>query len=300
MIWIPYIIVDAIFKSFLCSWPILVPFLLIIMFLIINKKKLKKEVGCDNSKLIMLSNSIKALVIILVLMIVTNRVWGPYLYKYILSLSLSNKQVEIEEKLEKKYNRNFTFVSKDELNVYDYDGFLEKPRFSTIYRFKDDDGVIAIVDYGKKSGYDYYESKRSKYEIEQSVYNYARKVNFDAEFYVFVDSPYQLIDYSSLNKKVSDDFVNDFILEKRESVSIQFISYTISDKKQKFILSFLKSNYNNNIDYSIVDYEVRIDDYKKIVNYYESDKIKNGIEGKDYELYQFDEELTYRRHYSLN
>ena len=45
--------------------------------------------------------------------------------------------------------------------------------YSVKYIFKDDDGVFAIVEYKKNYAHDWYEAKRNKYEIEQSIYDYA-------------------------------------------------------------------------------------------------------------------------------
>ena len=61
--------------------------------------------------------------------------------------------------------------------------------------------MMSIVNIkGHRHGVNYYELKRSKYKIEQSVYNYVCQTNFDIRFYVFVISPYELISSSGLGK----------------------------------------------------------------------------------------------------
>lgn len=47
---------------------------------------------------------------------------------------------------------------------------------------------------------DYYESKRSKYDIEKSIYEYAKKMGVNEEFYVFITLPFEKIIYSGIDK----------------------------------------------------------------------------------------------------
>ena len=290
---------DTIIKAFQYGYVILVPMILIIIFYSNKKRKIKNISNHDTSELMRLSNIVNALIIIVVLLVFTSRIWGPTLYKPIIAFSIANQESEIEEKLEKKYHRNFTFVSKDNI-IMEPDsgngvGQDINNDYSIIYRFADDDGVIAIVEYKKNSSFDHYESKRSKYEIEKSIYDYALQTGFNNEFYVFLTSPYESITYSRLDGEKSDNFILSFILEERNLDHIQFILMNQSEENKTFIKSALKSI---NMNFDVYEYIVTEKEYKRAVNFYESSEVKNGIEGKDYDIFDFNEdEEIYSTHY---
>ena len=284
---------DTIIKAFEYGYVILIPMILIITFFSIKKAKLKKRKirkipNHDSSELMRLSNIVNALIIIVVLLVFTSRIWGPPLYKHIIAFSIANQESEIEEKLEKKYNRNFTFVSKDDIitepDSGDVLGQDINNDYSIIYRFADDDGVIAIVEYKKNISFDHYESKRSKYEIEKSIYDYALQTGFYNEFYVFLTSPYE---YSRLDEEKSDNFILSFISEERNLDCIEFILTNQSEKNKTFIKSALKSIH---MHFDVYEYIVTEKEFKRAVNFYESSEVKNGIEGKDYDIFDFNED----------
>lgn len=279
---------DTIIKAFQYGYIILIPLLLIIIFYSNKKSKTKNISNHDSSELMRLSNIVNALIIIVVLLVFTSRIWGPTIYKPIIAFSIANQESEIEEKLEKKYHRNFTFVSKDEITIEPNSGYVLGQNinndYSIIYRFADDDGVIAIVEYKKNSPVDYYESKRSKYEIEKSIYDYALQTGFNNEFYVFLTSPYE---YSRLDEEKSDNFILSFISEERNLDCIEFILTNQSEENKTFIKSALKSIH---MHFDVYEYIVTEKEFKRAVNFYESSEVKNGIEGKDYDIFDFNED----------
>ena len=92
---------DTIIKAFQYGYVILVPMILIIIFYSNKKRKIKNISNHDTSELTRLSNIVNALIIIVVLLVFTSRIWGPPLYKHIIAFSIANQESEIEEKLEK-------------------------------------------------------------------------------------------------------------------------------------------------------------------------------------------------------
>ena len=50
--------------------------------------------------------------------------------------------------------------------------------------------------------------------------------------------------------------------------------------------------------FDVYEYIVTEKEYKRAVNFYESSEVKNGIEGKDYDIFDFNEdEEIYSTHY---
>ena len=113
---------DVIMKSFIYGWVILIPLIVIIIGLIIKMKRIKNSSNFDKIKLNIGYIIIGVLCCSLLCMMSTSRMWGPNFYKYIIGFSINGKQIEIEEKLEKKYNKNFTFIEQDEIKITDYAG----------------------------------------------------------------------------------------------------------------------------------------------------------------------------------
>lgn len=284
MIWVFIIIIENIIKSLQYAWFILVPVILIVIFLTIKKQRINKKNITEIKKI---SKIIYGLILVVFFAIFTVRTWGPNFYKIIIGFSICGKEKTVEQKLEKKYGRNFNYISRSKIVV-------EKDAASTLgqningdyyvkYIFKDDDGVIAIVEYKKNYQCDYYESKRSKYEIEKTVYDYAKTVNFDKNFYVYVESPSELIDNSNLNDKARDNF----ILEERNHSNIIFILTDQSDKNQDFIVSALKTIFDSDNYVYVYEHVVTEDEYERAVSFYNSISSQNGIAEYDYEE-QFD------------
>lgn len=283
-------IFDTILKAFTYGWIIIVPIILAIIILIILRKKIKK-----------FPLVITILSVILFLLIFTSRLWGPFFYKFIIGPQISNKENVIEEQLEKKYNRDFTFVSKDNIKI-DKDagrsvGQNIEYDYSIIYRFKDEDGVMAIVDYKKNSGWDYYEAKKSKYDIEKSIHDSAKKNGIKDKFYVFVTTDYEIIQESNLNEKrheqtiTSDGYRKYRITDDMEHDTIIIISTKKINNIEKLFSNITIQSFLDYFKYIYVrEYVVTEDEYKRAVDYYESDAVKNGIEGEDYEgRFEFDE-----------
>ena len=170
LIWIPFIIFDTILKGFLYGWMIIVPLLIIITVLGIKEKKIYIF-----------------LIFVLFSILLTSRLWGPKLYINTISNQIENKESLIEEKLEKKYNRNFTLLSKEKAKeTGTSDALFQDIRddYSAIYKFTDDDGVVAIVEYKINLAWDYYQVKRDEYDIEQSIYNYAKNIGLEKKLYI--------------------------------------------------------------------------------------------------------------------
>ena len=280
--WYIIIFFDNIIKLFQYAWFIIVPVITVLIFLLIKKKNMDKS---NIKKVKIISIIIKFLLLSVVVCLLTIRAWGPNLYKMVISFSICNKEKYIEKKLEGKYGKNFTYVSQDKIVVEKYSGDALgqdiNNDYSVRYYFKDDDGVVAIVEYKKNYQSDYYESKRSKYEIEKQVYDYAKTVNFNKKFYIYIESPYESINYSNLN----DTARNNFISNKRYHDRIIFILTEESDKNQTFIKSALKNIFNQKNYVCIHEYVVTDDEYEKAVNFYNSISSQNGIVGDNYEEY---------------
>ena len=155
------------------------------------------------------------------------------------------------------------------------------------YYFKDDDGVIAIVKYKKNYQSDYYESKRSKYEIEKEVYDYAKEIGFNKKFYVYVESSSELINNSNLNDKIG----NNYLIDEKLHDGIVFILTEQSNDNQIFIVSILKRILGNNSNFYVHEHVVTDNEYERAVNFYNSISLKKGIADSDYkEYFDFKEE----------
>lgn len=289
IIWGVVGLLDTILKAFQYGWIIVVPIILIIIILTITRKKIK------NFTIIITILSISLFVLIF-----SSRIWGPTLYGFIIKTQIGNKEEFIETQLEKKYNRDFTFVSKDDMVVeedsgsslgqdIDYD-------YSMIYRFKDEDGVMAIVCYKKNSGWDYYEVKRSKYDLEKSIYDYVEENGMKDEFYVVVTTNFESLQSSKLDEKRHEQTIEDGgfrkyrITDEMEHDAIIFISTKKINNIEKLLSNITIQSY---LDYfkhiTVQEYVVTENEYKKVVDYYESEKVKNGLNGMDYEgKYEFD------------
>jgi len=281
--------IDTLIKAFQYGSVLLIPIILIIIFLIIKCVKLKRDL---KNKCIVKKLSIIVILLItfVIIMICTTRSWGPAFYKHIIGISINNKELQLEKKLEKKYDRNFTFVSKSKINMDPHagntvDGDINND-YSVTYRFIDDDGVYASVEHKKTISTDYYEIKRSKYEIEKAIYDYAKQIDFNSKFFVFVNSRFESIEGADLDRKSS----NNYIEELNEHVKIRFILTEVSEKNREFIIDALKNVFDKEAYVMIAEYVVTEEEYKKTVESYNSDIVKNGIYGKDYdELYDFDD-----------
>ena len=253
---------DTIIKAFQYGGIFIVPTIIVIIILIFRRKRRK------NQEVKAITNAINIFAVFLVLVILSSRIWGPVFYKSIMRIYIDNKQDLIEQKLEKKYNKNFTFISKDEIKIEKYSGSTLgqdiNNDYSILYRFKDDDDVIAIVEYKKNGGWDYYESKRSKYDIENCVYNYANKIDFEGDFYVFVESRYESIGSSTLDGYAS----NNYIADRRKGNYIYFISTQETEENKNLMIKSLNTIFRNSYAY-VYEYVVNDEEYRRAVEYYE-------------------------------
>lgn len=294
------VIQNNIIKLFQYAWIVIIPIILIIIFLLTKKKKIDQN---NIKQLKIISNIIKCLIIFIIVSVFTVRGWGPNFYKKIISFSICNKEKIVERKLEEKYKKNFNYISQSEIIIEDGAGSsLELDitiDYSVRYIFKDDEGVIAIVDYQKGYKKDYYESKRSKYEVENLIYDYAKKVNFDKTFYVYLESSYELSNCSELNEKS----INDFIKADSYHDGIQFILTESSEENQDFIVSAIKAildrtEYDDYLD--VNEHIVTEEEYRRAVNFYNSRFLQNGIAGTDYnDNFDFNEnnQIELKRYY---
>ena len=273
---------DNIIKLFQYAWFIIVPVITILIFLLIKKKNMDKS---NIKKIKIISIIIKILILSVIVCLFTIRAWGPNLYKVVISFSICNKEKYIEKKLEDKYGKNFNYVSQDKIVIEEYsDNALGQDingDYSVRYYFKDDDGVFAIVNYKKNYQSDYYESKRSKYEIEKKVYDYAKEIGFNKKFYVYVESFSELINDSNLNDKVKSNY----ILDEKYHDRIIFILTEKSDENKVFIVTILKRILGNNNNFYVHEHVVTDSEYERAVKFYNSVSSKNGIAGSDYEEY---------------
>lgn len=276
-------LIDNIIKLFQYAGIIIVPVILFIIFLFIKRIMLDKN---QFKKIKKISIIIKCLIVFIIVSVFTVRIWGPNFYKIIISFSICHKEKVVEKRLEEKYGKNFNYISQSRIDARKYSGDTLgqdiNNDYSVKYIFKDDDGVTAIVEYKKKYQSDYYESKRSKYEIEKQIYDYAKTVNFNKKFYIYVESSSESLNNSNLNDKPRDDFM----LKERSHDRIIFILTEQSDENQEFIISALKSIFGEDNHYVYVHEHVVTEiEYKRAVNFYNSITNKNGIAGNDYEEY---------------
>ena len=258
LIWIPFIIFDTILKGFLYGWMIIVPLLIIITVLGIKGKKIYIF-----------------LIFVLFSILLTSRIWGPKLYINTISNQIENKESLIEEKLEKKYNRNFTLLSKEKTKeTGTSDALFQDIRddYSAIYKFTDDDGVVAIVKYKIDIAWDYYQVKRAEYDIEQAIYNYAKNNGIKDEFYIKELNAGELTRSSSIDSEPKNDYINTM-----SDSDLLFIMPKKIDNSEEFISNAIKSILTEYKYHDIYEYIVNENEYKKIKSYYESDSIKNNL-----------------------
>ena len=287
------IILDSIAKLFYYLWFIIIPLSITIILLFIKKYKIKNNLMDEEikrRKTKKLKIIISVLSVILINIIAFSPFFGYKIYKYIMFFSIGNKENVIEKKLENKYGKNFTFISKSK--IYDREPgigeFDLSSNYEVDYYFKDDDGVLAEVTYHKKYAYDYYKAERSDYEIEQKIYNYAKQNNFNEKFYVLVNTN-SYDNEDDLNKK-SD---NNYIQNKVYSFDIQFILTKKSNKNIEFIESALNNitNYEKMID--IEEYIVSKNNYQRIISFYESPQ-------RIYDNFDYNKiNIIYHTHYYL-
>lgn len=293
--WYFIIIIDYIIKLFQYAWFIIIPIIIFIIFLLIKKKKLDKNNFKEVKKI---SIIIKCLILFIIIGLFTIRVWGPNFYKVIISFSICNKEKYIEKKLEYKYGRNFNYISQDKIVVKKDSGYVLlqdiNGDYSVRYIFKDDDGVTAIVKYTKNYQSDYYESKRSKYEIEKKIYDYAKKVNFNKKFYVYVESDGELTSNSNLNIEARNNIISKYTHKR-----IKFILTEESNENKTFIVSALKNIFDKKTLY-IDEHIVTEEEYERAVNFYNSLFQQTGIAEFDYyENFDFNNQINYK-HYYIN
>lgn len=287
-------LLDTILKGFQYGWIILISLLIIIIFLSIKRKSIKHY-----------KQIIAILILGFVFILFTSRLWGPKFYTNIINIQINNKESMIEEKLEKKYNKNFTFLSKGKTKITDpYSGSSLGQDitydYSVTYKFKDDDGVIAIVEYKKDSGWDYYQVKRSEYDIEQAIYSYSKKIGIQDEFYVKELNRFESIKESKLDLPPIDDFIN---REMGISDSLLFVMPKEIKNSKNFIFQALETILTGNQSLTVYEYVITEDEYKRITNYYESDIVrKNIVESLDYDMnkkniikYQFYDYSAYKQ-----
>lgn len=284
---IVFYILERIVESFIYMSFILIPVLVGIIVIGIKIKHEKKE-NIDNNKINKHRRIIGVLILTGLISFIIGLFYGYKIFGYVISLNLGSKKSVIEKKLEKKYNKNFTYVNKKSINV-DEDansalGDFVLYNYSLNYVFKDDDGVYAPVTWYYISGSDYYESKRSKYDIEQTIYNYAKKKKFNKDFYVFVESPSERIDSSDLNEKPKKNYIS----KKRKYNRIDYILKDESDDNREMIINAL-SQIDTSGDFIIKEYIVTNSEYNKIVSFYNNINKNPGIEGEDYDSdYNYD------------
>ena len=208
-----------------------------------------------------------------------------------LSTKITNKEKEIEKKLEKKYDKDFSFVAKeikyleDEDNPY-YDNCV-------IYQFKDTDGVIAIVVYKEEDAWDYYQIKRAQYDIEQVVYNYAKKIGIKQEFYIKEWNGFEFNIRSSLDSIPEGNFV-------AKEMSTDNIILAMPEKIENFeeiIKEALKKIYFTQNSSVVYEYVVTENEYQNIKQYYEDPAIKNRIDVVS-DSYEINEEniISYKQY----
>ena len=258
LIWIPFIIFDTILKGFLYGWMIIVPLLIIITVLGIKEKKIYIF-----------------LIFVLFSILLTSRLWGPKLYINTISNQIENKESLIEEKLEKKYNRNFTLLSKEKAKeTGTSDALFQDIRddYSAIYKFTDDDGVVAIVEYKINLAWDYYQVKRDEYDIEQSIYNYAKNIGLEKKLYIKELNRDEYFYRSKLESIPKSDYI-----DTMKDSDLLFVMTKEIDNSEEFISNALKSAFGEYEYHWIYEYIVTESEYQKIKNYYESDRIKNYL-----------------------
>lgn len=296
--WLVLAFIDNFYKLFQYAWFIFIPIIVLVIFLLIKKAKLNKVKKVNKYEIDKISKIIKYLVVFWIISLFSVRIWGPHFYKIVISLSISGKQNAIEEKLEKKYGRNFTYVSQDRIYLEKDSGRVLGQNviydYSVIYYFKDDDGVVAIVYYKKDYHIDYYETKRSKYDIEQAVYDYAKEVNFDKDFYVYVDSRYAFNDDAELEGKPSDNF----ILDERLHDRVHFVLTEEDEENKTFIIDALSRVYPSNNYVIVYEYVVSKAEYDEAVKFYDSMDYKHGRNGDEYEEYfDYSDDVSYKYYY---
>ena len=251
-------LIDTIIKGLEYGAILLIP--LLIAIIIISKKKI------NNYKLIR-----KVILIVIVLLLLTSRIWGPTFFKYQIGLIIENQSSSIEKQLEDKYKKNFTFVSKGKTQLTDEFagsvlGQVIIYDYEVIYTFKDDDGVPAIVRYKLGEGWDYYQLRRAEYDIEQTIYNYAKVNNINDEFYVKCVNYYELIKYNRLSDLADDNYMN----KEMDDSKIIFVSPHNTSAAQ-IISTALYNRYPTYKKISVSEYLVTDVEYQRFKNYYNND-----------------------------
>lgn len=278
-----------IYKGVIYSLPISAPCAVAIYILILKSKKIKNKDIDENKK-------IKKIQIILLIICITAVICGTLLGMGIPIIEeninkpiieyffLNGKQEFIEKKLEKKYNRDFTFVSKSEVYIAPNANIFMDPEFSTNYmvdyRFKDEDGVTAIVKYKPEYAEDYYESKRSKYEIENAIYEAANKENKEGTFFVEVKTPLESIMSGDLDKKSSG--IIEFIKKERKKDEVYVFAKENSNINMNF-LEVVLEDFCKEANFKVGLFILTDTEYNRLRDIYNSSERKEYIEGSDYE-----------------
>ena len=295
MMWYVIMLIDMITKFFSYAWFVICPILFIIFILFIKKKSIKNELFYDSGKVFKINLKITALIAILFISFCTVRLWGPTFYKGVIGMFICGRENDVEYLLEKKYDKNFTFISKSKIVTDEFAadtlGQDVNNDYHVNYVFKDDDGVYAIVEYKKNIKFDWYESKRSKYQLENTIYEYAKKNNFNKRFYVYVESTYELINYSDLTMSASKTAKS----YKEYHDRIIFIVTEENDEYKNMIKSALKNTLGLGNMY-VQEYIVSEEEYKKAVSFYEDNNKMAGIADEDYDdsyLFSNDSKMTY-------
>ena len=250
-------LIDTLIKGLEYGAIIIIPLLIVIW--IISKKKV------NNYKTIR-----KIILGAIVVLLLSSRIWGPSFFKIQIGLILENQTKLVEDRLEKKYNKNFTFVTKSKTKLSDkYAGSILGQNilydYKVTYTFKDDDGVPAIVEMKLGDGYDYYQLRRTEYDIEQTVYNYARVTNITDEFYVKCVNYYETIKSSRLSDEANDDFMD----KEMSSSNIYFVT-TNTNTSGQIVSRALFQKYPTSKRIGTYEYVVSKDEYQNFKDYYDN------------------------------
>ena len=124
--------------------------------------------------------------------------------------------------------------------------------------------------------------------------DYAKEVNFDKDFYVYVDSRYAFNDDAELEGKPSDNF----ILDERLHDRVHFVLTEEDEENKTFIIDALSRVYPSNNYVIVYEYVVSKAEYDEAVKFYDSMDYKHGRNGDEYEEYfDYSDDVSYKYYY---
>ncbi len=283
------IFIDTIMKAFQYGKLILLPLIILIIVLLIVMLKAKPDI--KGKKVLRIIWVI--LVIVTITLIFTSRIWGPKLFVGEIALDVANQEKELEKKLEEKYNKNFTFVSKSDVILVDkYSGNSlgqdVSNDYAVYYVFKDDEGVFCTVMNKKRYTSDWYQYNLARYNIIQELEKALKKEGLKQKHYLYLAPEGKMI----ADKKIDEPEISNYEYPDIKTHMTFHLVLTKENKKSEEIVEKALKDTFDKAFCQINEFVVSDEELEKIKEYYESAALEGTNVEENYSklFYKYDKD----------